>query len=130
MIFDTTFIIDLMERDEKAVIKLHDCIRKSESQFITSITVFELFSGLARCNRPKEEKEKILKTLTGQIVLNLDNDCAEKAGEIDGSLIKDGKMISVTDSMIAGIALVKKEKVLTRNVKDFSKINGLYVETY
>ena len=39
-------------------------------------------------------------------------------------------MIQPIDCMIAGIALIRKEKVLTRNVKDFSKIKDLEIETY
>lgn len=64
------------------------------------------------------------------MVLHMDYDTAERAGEIDGILAREGKMIGVVDCMIAGIALVKKEKVMTRNVKDFQRIRGLEIETY
>lgn len=130
MIFDTSFVIDVMNNDSKSVEKLHELIKAGEPQLITSLTIFELFSGLERSKKPMREKEKVLKILKGQLVLHLDNDSAEKAGEIDGNLVKEGRMIGPIDSMIGGIALIKKEKVLTRNVKDFSKIKGLEIETY
>ena len=130
MIFDTTFIIDVMHNDGKAIVKLHELINKNEPQLVTSLTIFELFSGIERSKKPIEEKNKIVKILKGQLILHLDNDSAEKAGEIDGSLIKEGKMIDPIDSLIAGITIIKKDKILTRNIKDFSKIKGIEIETY
>ncbi|PIN81212.1 hypothetical protein COV11_02340 [Candidatus Woesearchaeota archaeon CG10_big_fil_rev_8_21_14_0_10_30_7] len=130
MILDTTFLIDVMDEDDKAVAKLLDIIKKGEPQLITAPTIFELFTGITRSKKPEQEKNKIIKVLEGQIVVHLDNNSAEKAGEIDGNLMKDGKPIGVIDSMIAGIALIKKDKILTRNIKDFSKIKGLEIETY
>lgn len=130
MIFDTTFIIDIMKNDEKAISKLNEIIKKGETQLITALTIFELFSGISRSNQPEKEKNKVIKILKGQLILHLDNDSAEKAGEIDGNLIKRGEDIGPIDCMISGIALVKKEKVLTRNIEDFKKIKGLEIETY
>ena len=73
---------------------------------------------------------KILEILDGQIILKFDKESAEKAGEIDGNLIKEGNTIGPIDTMIAGTAITKNEKVLTRNIKDFSRIKGLNIETY
>ena len=130
MILDTSFLIDLMNGDKFAVQKLQLLTNKGETQLITALTIFELFSGLARSKKAETEKTKVVNALQGQLVIHLDNDSAEKAGEIDGNLVKEGKSIGVIDSMIAGIALIKKEKVLTRNVKDFSRVKGLEIETY
>lgn len=130
MIFDTCFVIDIMGKEEKAVQKLQELIKKGEPQIVTAITIFELFSGVAQSTMPEEEKNKIMKALKGQLILHLDNDAAEKAGEIDGMFVREGKMSDPMDSMIAGIVLMKKEKVLTRNVKDFLRIKGVEVETY
>lgn len=130
MILDTTFIIDVMRNDSKALEKLNYLIKKGETQLITSLTVFELFSGASRSKRITEEKNKIVDILKGQLIINFDSDAAQKAGEIDGTLIKEGKMIDIIDSMIGGIAIIRKEKMLTKNIKDFSKIRGIEIETY
>lgn len=130
MIFDTSFIIDLMDRNGNALLKLNDIIKRGDSQLVTSLTIFELFSGLVRSKRPVDEKNKILKVLEGQTILVLDKESAEKAGEIDGHLISEGKCIGAVDCMIAGITLTKKEKLVTKDIKDFSRIKGLELETY
>ena len=56
MIFDTTFVIDLMRNNKEAVSRLHQIINGGETQLITALTIFELFSGLAQSNKPIEEK--------------------------------------------------------------------------
>ncbi len=130
MILDTCFVIDFMDNDEKAVAKLRELELNNEPTPITSLTIFELFSGLARSSSPDKEKEKVINVLSGQTILPFDGSSAEKAGEIDGGLAKKGEKIDAVDSMIAGITIFRKEKVLTRNVKDFSKVKGLDIETY
>src|SRR3989344_1225584 len=130
MIADTTFIIDLLHNEDKAVTKLDELDSNSEQLFITSISIFELFSGVAQSSQPDVEKLKVKLALEDQAILSLSDDSAEISGEIHGILIKTGKMIGVQDCMIAGIAIAKKDKILTRNVKDFSKIKGLGIESY
>lgn len=130
MILDTTFLIDLMENEAAACDKLNLLIKMGEPQLVTALTIFELYSGLARSSKQEQEKQKIINALHGQLIVHLDCDAAEKAGEIDGALAKNGQMVSPIDCLIGGIAIVKKEKILTRNVKDFTKMKGVFVETY
>ena len=130
MILDTSFIIDVMKKEPNAIEKLNSLVKKGEPLMIASPTIFELFSGLVRSQRQLEEKNKVMNVINGQLVLPLDNKSAERSGEIDGTLVKEGKMIDPIDSMIAGIAIIKNDKVLTRNVKDFSRIKDLKIETY
>ena len=130
MIADTCFIIDLLENDSNAIAKLEDLEKKGEHQDITALTVFELFSGIAQSSRPQEEREKVMSILNNQTIVNFDRASAEKAGEIDGTLAKQGNRIEIIDSMLAGIALKNQERVITRNVKHFSRIKGLEIEEY
>ena len=55
---------------------------------------------------------------------------AQKSGTIDGELIKAGKSIGVQDILIAGVAIKRKDTLLTRNIKDFEKIKNLKIESY
>ena len=130
MIVDTSFVIDLMKNNKDAIAAYKKLQIIGEPLLVTSFTVFELFTGITRSKRPAEEKNKVINILKGQIIIPFENEAAEKAGEIDGTLAKDGYIIEGTDVMIAGICLVKNEKILTRDIKDFSKIKGLKIETY
>jgi predicted nucleic acid-binding protein len=62
--------------------------------------------------------------------LGLDFPSASAAGLIYGEKIRAGREIDPEDAMLAGMARVKAEKILTRNVKHFSGIEGVTVETY
>ena len=131
MIFDTSFVIDVMGGNKAATEKLSELISKGEPEVVAAPTIiFELFSGLAQSSKPELERKKIISVLSRVAVLQLEISAAERGGEIDGMLTKAGEQIDPIDSMIAGIALVKGEKVLTKNIKHFSKVAGLKVETY
>ena len=130
MILDTNFIIDLMNKEDSASKKLDVLLKNQEKLAVTSVTVFELFSGLAQAEKKTEEKIKIMNILKSINSITLDDDCAKMGGQVDGSLIKKGATIGPLDSMIAGIALVRNESLLTRNVKHFSRIDNLKVESY
>ena len=130
MILDTCFVIDVMRNDLQAVKRTKELIAKGEPLIVTSPTVFELFSGITQSMDSPTEQHKILSVLAGLLIWQLDNEAAQKAGEIDGQLIKSHLAIDPIDSMIAGIALAKGETVLTRNEKHFNRVPGLKTEKY
>lgn len=130
MILDTTFIIDLMDGNIDALKKQQELQTNNENVQITTITIFELFSGVGRCSQPEKEKQKLKAILESQHLLVLDEECAEKAGIIHGTLQKEGQAIEIQDCLIAGIALNHNEPLLTRNIKHFQRIKRLKVETY
>ena len=130
MILDTGFIIDVMRREENAVRRLRELISSGETQAITTPSLFELYSGVSRSRIPQKEKGRIMQTLSNLVVWSLDTKGAETGGEIDGRLSSKGERLDPVDSMIAGIALSKGEAILTRNVRHFSRIPGLRIETY
>ena len=101
-----------------------------ETLFVTTPTIFELWSGIAYSSKPEEEKRKVTAVLESQLILDLDKPCAEEAGKIDGMLVKQGATIEPEDCMIAGIAQHHDEPILTRNVKHFSRIKSVRLETY
>ena len=130
MILDTSFIIDLMKEDSSAVGKLKELEESKISQNIAAPTLYELYVGITVSSKPEHEKERVMDALTSVRILGLDGKSAAKAGEVQGALIKAGKMIDPEDAMIAGIALLYNEVVLTRNEEHFSRVPGLKLERY
>lgn len=130
MILDTNFIIDFLKGQSNALNKIDLLVKKDIAFAITTPTIFELYSGLIFLDKSEDEREKIISLLKDQIILSLDKNSAEKAGIIDGNLLKKGLKIDAEDSMIAGIAESYGETILTRNVKHFSRIRGIKIETY
>ncbi len=130
MIADTSFLIDMMAKDSGAVRKARELEAEGTSIMIGSPSVFELFAGVALSRKAEEEKSKIMTVLSSLPQLALDFPSASAAGLIYGEKIRVGRDIDPEDAMLAGMARVKAEKVLTRNVKHLSGIEGVSVETY
>ena len=131
MIFDTTFLVDLLRSSDLAVKqKAEDLDVKLIVKAITSITVLELWRGAIRCGKTEQEKKKIDLLLKSFVVYSITPEIAKKAAEIESDLLEKGEMIELEDVLIAATALIKNMPLLTRNIKHFQRIKGLLVEEY
>ena len=127
---DSSFIIDVL-RDDSSALKLLDQLEKTRvSIAIPAPVLMEIRSGIA-LNREGKFEEDVYGRIAGSaIILDLDEHSATRVGDIQASLVLAGEMISATDIMIGAIALANNEPLITRNVKHFSRIPGLRVDTY
>lgn len=130
MLLDTSFIIDLLRGRESAVKKVNMLEAEAIATNISSPSVFELFVGISLTDKPAAEKKKIMDVLESWGTLSLDAECAARGGRIHGQLIREGQPIDPEDSMIAAIALVNGETLLTRNTKHFGRVPDLEIEEY
>ncbi|MBS3781376.1 MAG: PIN domain-containing protein [Candidatus Thermoplasmatota archaeon] len=125
MLADTSFIIDVMRGEENAVRKVDELEKDDKPLNITSISLFELYSGIGQVEKTEKEKEKIQEVLRSRAVYEFDRIAGEIAGRIDGMLCNEGKMVEPQDSMISGIAIRENEKILTRNLDHFRRISDI-----
>ncbi len=130
MIADTTFLIDLLADKPDAVGKAQDLESKGIAVVVGAPSIFELYIGAARAIKSEEERRKIISIVASLPQLPLDFDSAKVGGEIYAQKMKAGSMIDSEDAMIAGISKVSKQPILTRNIRHFSNIEGVAVETY
>lgn len=133
MIADTSFIIDVMTGKKESLKKLEEVERNDIPLNTTTITFFELWSGIEQSNKSDKEKEKIRDVLEARVLYDFDRIAGELGGRIDGKLSKKGKKVEPQDSMISGIAIRENEKILTRNTKHFnwiSEVSDLNIEDY
>lgn len=119
-----------MMKEANAVEKAKEIERKGSTISVCSPSVFELYVGVALSRKPDEEKSKIIETIGSLPQLPLDFESATVAGAVYGERIRSGVEMDPEDAMIAGIAKVRKENVVTRNAKHFSGIEGVKVEVY
>ncbi|MFC4249379.1 type II toxin-antitoxin system VapC family toxin [Natribaculum luteum] len=130
MIQDTSFIIDLLRGDENAKRLLDIVEKEARPQKVSSVTVLELYEGVARSQTPEAKRERILEILETKHVVSADHTVMRKAGKLSGELINDGERIDREDCMIAATAVLNDEPVITRNTKQFERIGGLEVRSY
>lgn len=129
MLLDTSFLIDLMNGDEDAVEKARELETDLVQQRLSSMTLFELYYGVARATDSEAEREKIEQVLASKPVHPADSAIMRKAGRQSGELMNEGNAIEDGDMIISMTAEVVDEPVLTRNVDDFERL-GVDVETY
>ena len=129
MLLDTSFLIDLMNGDKDAISKARELEENLIQQRLSSMTLFELYYGIARSNQSDAEREKVETVLSSKPVHPTDTAVMRKAGRLSGQLVNEGNTVDDGDVIIAATAEVVEEPVLTRNLKDFERL-GVEIETY
>ncbi|MHB8568397.1 MAG: PIN domain-containing protein [Nitrososphaerales archaeon] len=130
MLADTSFLIDLMRNDPKALEKAKELEDSGVAILVGALSVFELYVGVSLSRKSQEEKLKITGALSALAQLPLDHQSAASGGEIYGQKSKKGSNMDPGDAMLAGISKAHGETILTRNLKHFSGIPGLKTKTY
>lgn len=129
MLLDTSFLIDLMNGDEGAIEKARELEGDLIQQRLSSMTLFELYYGIARAVDSETEREKVEGVLASKPVQPADTAVMRKAGRLAGELQNDGEPVGDGDVIIGATADVVEEPVLTRNVDDFERLDA-ETETY
>ncbi|PSP77098.1 VapC toxin family PIN domain ribonuclease [Halobacteriales archaeon QS_1_68_20] len=130
MLLDTSFLIDLMNGDEDAVRKARELEANLVQQRIAAMTLFELYYGVARAEQSSTERQEVENVLETKPVHPADTAVMRKAGRLSGELVNEGTPVDDGDVIIGATAAVLDEPVLTRNVEDFRRLDGVEVETY
>ena|SRR3989338_5520976 len=127
---DTTFIIDLLKNDSGAIKKAKE-LDNETFVVTTEANVYEIISGIEEKNMESgvRDLDILLSRLTSVFVI--DRKAVIKSGRLFNRLMKEGKIIDDIDCLIAG-TLISNDcfTIITRNVKHFSRIKELKVETY
>jgi tRNA(fMet)-specific endonuclease VapC len=97
---------------------------------ISAITAMELSFGAGRSDRPRQSLERVRSLCDEVLVAAFDARAAESAGAIRASLAAAGKPIGPYDVLIAGHALSLGVTLITNNVREFSRVPGLEVESW
>ena len=124
---DSDFIIDFLRGKTEAVSAFKDIY---EDVATTEINTFEIFFGIYQKEK-SENEENLAKSFFQSIEVLGAGNCGMKAARIHTNLIKQGKAIEQNDCMIASIMLSNGcNRIITKNRKHFSKIEGIEVITY
>ena len=77
-----------------------------------------------------EKLDAAEKTLFAFMILPLTQQIAMQSAKIETALTKSGKIIGINNTYIAATALVNKVPVVTRNVSEFKRVEGLEEQGY
>lgn len=130
MILDTSFLIDLFDGDQAAFEKGLDLAQAQTVQRVPAPVIMELSYGAAFGD--EDERRKVQNALRLYPVVHQDETIAHRAGQLlaqaDRAAGGDSGIDKV-DPMVAAVADIYDEPVLTANEADFDAL-GVAVETF
>ncbi len=97
---------------------------------ISTIVLTELLHGAATSARPVENRTEVERFANRLAVLDFDDDAAAHAGDIRATLEREGRPIGGYDVLIAGHARSRGLIVVTGNLGEFSRVDGLRSEDW
>lgn len=104
--------------------------READGLCISAIVLTELLHGAAKSARPLENRNDV-EAFAGRLqVLPFDNDAAGHAADIRAVLERKGQSIGGYDVLIAGHARSRGLIVVTGNLGEFTRVEGLRCEDW
>jgi tRNA(fMet)-specific endonuclease VapC len=111
--------------------RVNQALTGRDALCIPSVAVHELWYGVAKSERKLRNAAQLVEFLKEPfVVLDLDAKDARIAGEIRGYLALKGTPIGPYDVLIAGQALARGMTLVTANVREFSRVDGLKLEDW
>lgn len=125
---DTNIVIYVIKRRP---IEVLDIFNASSGQMcISSVTLAELFHGVEKSSMVSHNLCKVEDFVSRLEVLSYDENAAAHYGNIRADLEKKGTPIGVNDLHIAGHARSNSFILVTNNIREFERVEGLRLENW
>jgi len=128
-LLDTNICIYIIKKKPVQVLKRFSKLKPGDVA-VSSITIAELYYGVAKSSKPNENTIALQEFLQPMEKLDFDTEDSIVYGRIRTSLESKGKMIGAMDSLIASIALNRDLILVTNNEKEFNRIENLRIENW
>lgn len=131
-LLDTNACIALINGTPKDVRRrFQRAIQKEASILVSSVVAFELWYGVAKSQKKEENTRRLEAFVAGPIEWTLfDDEDAREAGVVRAELETAGKPIGAYDVLIAGQARRRGATLVTSNVGEFDRVDGLKWEDW
>lgn len=128
-LLDTNICIYVIKQKPSSVKQRLQAIESSDVG-ISVVTLAELEYGAAKSQNP-ERNRQILTTFCDPFeIVGLSEEDARILGNIRADLDRRGQPIGSYDLLIAAQALSRSLTLVTNNVREFSRIEGLIIENW
>ncbi len=132
--FDSSFVIDLIQEIGRErlgpAFDFIESLPENEEPAMSVHVACELRAGAELGKRALAEAEELDALLRGFRIAYPDDRFAPTYGRLFAATRRSGRPVAPMDLLIAAAALVDDAPLVTRNVKDFSRIPGLRVLGY
>ena len=135
ILLDTCVLSELRKPRGKSSVHAAVSEVASENLFISVISVGEIIKGIAFLNEGKKKRQlqswaQTLERYYSDRILNVDLETTRIWGEITATAQKGGKIIHVSDGLIAATALRHGMHIMTRNIPDFEPSGALLINPW
>ncbi len=125
---DTNIVIYVIK--QRPLVVLERFNQHSDSLCISTITLAELWHGVEKSSRPEQNRRQVEDFVSRLEVLPYGDRAADHYGNIRAQLERAGQTIGVNDLHIAGHARSEALILVSNNLREFSRIEGLRLENW
>jgi tRNA(fMet)-specific endonuclease VapC len=131
-LLDTNVCIAIMNGAPTTVrVRFERAAKTGDTLLVSTVSSFELWYGVERSGRPEFNRERVRTFFEGRVQgLAFDEEDSAHAGVLRRALEKRGTPIGPYDLLIAGQALARGLVLVTHNVGEFGRVEGLRVEDW
>ena len=97
---------------------------------LPAIVLYELEVGIAKSSSPEKRRAQLADFLSIVNVLPFAEAEAKASAKIRAALEKVGRPIGPLDTLIAGTAMSHGATLITHNVREFGRVEGLTIEDW
>lgn len=127
-VLDTNTIIYLIKGRRQTVEKII-AVPPNEIA-IPTIVLYELYVGTAKSQNPVRRTRFIQSLVARSVLLSFSQGAATHAANIRVRLEGKGQIIGPIDILIAGVAMAHEATLITHNIREFGRVDGLAVEDW
>lgn len=127
-LLDTNLCIEVLRNRPAALREKFNA--EADALCISTIVLTELLHGAAKSQRPVETRREVERFAARLEVLPFDAAAAAHAADIRATLEKRGQGIGGYDVLIAGHARSRGLVVVTGNLREFRRVEGLRCENW
>ena len=111
--------------------RFKDVLAEGSVVGVSTVAVHELWYGVAKSERRDYNTERVQAFLSGPIrLLPFDEADARAAGEVRALLEQERRPIGAYDALLAGQAVRRGFTLVTANVREFQRVDGLMWEDW
>jgi tRNA(fMet)-specific endonuclease VapC len=126
-LLDTNAVIAVL-KDQPRIVRsrLKRLVSRGGSIGVSTVVLYELWYGVARSQRRRQNAERLRVFLSGNIdIAPFDEEDAVAAGDLRAALETAGTPIGPYDLLIAAQALRSGSTLVTANISEFARVRGL-----
>lgn len=128
-LLDTNIVSYWMRGDEAIVARIKE--RSPSDLSLSAITLAEIWYGIEKSPVKKKERRSKIERISSVLAVHpFDEAAAGAYAVMRARLERQGVMISERDVQIASIAVANRLTVVTHNVREFSRVEGLTVQDW